>query len=197
MADTKSDILPWISWTLQGIPFWVGYQKARDRSSRLKEHVLVDELHKLLNGNRPDGIGVRLEYPFWKITKKIPRSDRRKVDLVIREPYTTQSGKTSHRITTIFEVKLATATDRAIDIDLRRLSILKQARPDCRAFLLVASQRCMPPRFVTSTGKFFTRRLPVPQGAGSYSVVRLYKAAPAFDAREKANYACLIEVFWS
>lgn len=141
---------------------------------------------------------MHLEYPFRKINPRyFSGVERRKVDLVIKEPYATRAGKASKRTTLIFEVKLATATERAIDIDLRRLSTLKQARPDCRTFLLIASERKIPERFVNLTGKISSQQHPIPDDSGSYAAIRLYKAAPAFDKRDAANYACLIEVFAS
>lgn len=97
----------------------------------------------------------------------------------------------------IIEVKRASASKSQINADLSRLAAAHRLRPDIRAFLFVISEAKKPSRFVHEEGRSLLGERKIPKFDGYYRVRRTWKAAHAFEKREPAQYACLIEVYSS
>jgi len=70
-------------------------------------------------------------------------------------------------------------------------------RPGIRAFLFVISEAKRPGRCVHEQGHSLLGKHKIPKFDGYYRVRRRWKAAHAFKKRERAQYACLIEVYSS
>jgi hypothetical protein len=95
----------------------------------------------------------------------------------------------------IVEVKRAAAPKAQIDADLRRLAGVRRVRSDVRTFLFVISEAQRPTRFVDEEGKSIRGKKTIPQSDGYFRVRHTWKAAHAYTKRERAQYACLIEVY--
>jgi hypothetical protein len=112
--------------------------------------------------------------------------------LLIVENATSKGGDPIPKF--IIEVKRAAAPVAQINADLRRLAAARKALRDVRAFLFVISEAKRPSRFVDKKGISISGKRKIPQSDGHYTV-RTWKAAHAYTKRDKAQYACLVEVF--
>jgi hypothetical protein len=97
----------------------------------------------------------------------------------------------------VFEVKRASSLKSSIDDDLRRLlSFKKNCHTDARAFLIIASEKELPKRFVDEKkGSSRLHSHDIPKTTGVYHVRRTVKAAASFEKKESANFVCIVEVF--
>lgn len=74
---------------------------------------------------------------------------------------------------------------------------MRRLCPDITAFLFVISEASLPGRFVHAEGRSLSGARRIPNSKGYYQVRRTWKAAHAFRSRERAQYACLLEVYAS
>jgi hypothetical protein len=126
----------------------------------------------------------------------LPEVFRRKsrADLVVAKIPERNEGEPIPRY--IIEVKRASASKSQINADLSRLAVARRLRADIRAFLFVISEANRPKRFVHEEGHSLSGKHPIPNSDGCYyRVRRTWKAAHAFKKRDRAQYACLIEVY--
>jgi len=95
----------------------------------------------------------------------------------------------------IIEVKRASAPKAQIDADLRRLAAVRGAHPKIRTFMFLIAEARRPNRFVAKEGTSRRGRHEISDSNGYYRVRRTWKAANAFFHVDRAQYACLIEVY--
>ena len=189
---------PWPKWAevaLQGVAYWIGHRRSLYPHYPLAEAALVAEACNLIHANLPDALELRCEILYRKLCKTLPAelAGRARVDLAVGEK---QSGK-KMKLRYVIEVKRASAATATINADLKRLAAFLEKRPSVRAFLFVLSEAHRPRRFVTDEGASIKGEHAIPNSNGVYRVRRTLKAAHVFNVRDKAIYACLIEVFGS
>ncbi|WP_273180007.1 hypothetical protein [Ferrovum myxofaciens] len=185
---------------LQGLAYWIGYKRALYRDYPLSEGALVTELRSLIHANLPDDLFLKCEIGYSNLVKGVRPpaiSGGKRADMVIanRIKSKTKAGKMLFTPRFVMEFKRAGAPPKEITKDLHRLAALKMARPEVRAFLLVLSESSRNDCFVTERGKSRLGKQHVPDSTAMFYVRRTLKAAPAYENRESANYASIIEVY--
>lgn len=188
----------WIERALQGITYWIGHRRCFYRSYPLSEGALVAEVCNLIHANLPDALSLMCEVQYSKILRvqkmpeKLPKKAR--ADLVVFEIKASPNDEPTPKF--IIEVKRASAPKEQINTDLQRLSEAGKILRNVRTFLFVISEAQRPSQFVDKEGKSSNlRKQVIPQSEGHFRVRRTWKAAHAFNKRERAQYACLIEVY--
>ena len=191
---------PWPSWmhhALQGITYWIGHRRCFYRNYPLSEGALVAEVCNLIHSNLPDDLTLKCEVQYSDLLGDIPRPDelteRARADLVVFNKPTEEDDESVPMC--IIEVKRAAAPNSQINADLRRLAAVLDLLPSVRMFLFVISEAQRPVHFVNAEGHSILGKRQIPHPKGYYRVRRTWKAAHAYTKRERAHYACLIEVF--
>lgn len=187
----------WTQRALQGVVYWMGHRRCLYRDYPLSEGALVAEVCNLIYANLPDHLELHCEVPYAKFVKfrELPEILQGKIraDLVVAEkPVRAGSDPVPEFI---IEVKRASTSKGSIDADFQRLAAARRLCPRARAFLFVISEANRPGRFVLKEGHSIGGKHPITKSYDYYRVRRTWKAAPAFNNREDAQYACLIEVF--
>ena len=133
-------------------------------------------------------------------SKLLPRDEkpteltvRARADLVVAKK--TENSENEPTPKFIIEVKRAAAPKAQFDADLRRLAAVRGVRSDIRTFLFVISEARRPTRFVDEKGNSIRGKKEIPQSNGYFRVRHTWKAAHAYTKPERAQYACLIEVY--
>ncbi len=198
MKETLEDLPDWAARALQGVTHWIGHRRCLYRDYPLSEGALIAETCNLIYGNLPHLWRLRCEVQYSSFIgpeNMHPASElpiRARVDLVIDEK-STKDGESIPKF--IIEVKRASAPPIEIDKDLRRLLAARRACPRLRTFLFVIAEARRPTRFVSEQGKSYRGKQKIPHSDGHYRVRRTWKAAHALTRIERAQYACLIEVY--
>lgn len=195
--STKLEALPsWSAKALQGITYWIGHRRCLYPHYPLAEGAIVAEVCNLIHANLPDRLSLKCEVMyatlFHRDEKPTALTERARADLVVFEKIN-EVGEEIPKF--IIEVKRASASKSQIDGDLRRLSAVQKIIPTVRTFLFVISEAQLPNRFVNDDGKSITGIHLIPESTGHYRVRRTWKAAHAYSKRQRAQYACLVEVF--
>jgi hypothetical protein len=197
MASTLEKWPTWAERALQGIAYWIGHRRCLYRHYPLSEGALVAEVCNLIHANLPDKLSLSCEVQYSSLIhrdeKPTELTDRARADLVVAEKAINPDDEATPKF--IIEVKWASAPKAQIDADLRRLSAVRGIRPDLRTFLFVISEAQRPARFVGENGMSVLGKHPIPQSEGHFRVRRTWKAAHAYTKRDRAQYACLIEVY--
>ncbi|MEI5689100.1 hypothetical protein [Sphingomonas kyungheensis] len=94
----------------------------------------------------------------------------------------------------VIEVKRASASKAQIDNDLRRLAAVKKHHPNITAYLIVIAEAERPKRFVDEKGVACSQVYQIPETSQLYRVRRVFKATHSFTSRDRAQYACLVEI---
>jgi hypothetical protein len=167
------------------------------RNYPLSEGALVAETCNLIYANLSDVEDLQCEVQY---TKLLPRdadsrvlASRARADLVISETLRKRGAEPVPKF--IIEVKRASAPRSQIDADLCRLAAARGARADVRAFMFVIAEAKRPNRFVDKEGKSRLGKNDIHKPQGYYRVRRTWKAAHAFSHVDRAQYACLLEVY--
>jgi len=186
---------------MQGLAFWIGHRSALFSDYPLPEAALVAEMCNLIQANLDNDQRLCPEVLYRRIVsnKGTILSDQARADLVIvssdaPDPY---KHDVKDAVQFVFEVKRASSTQQSINEDLRRLySFKEQCQTEARAFLIVASERKLPERFVDEKkGKSRLHSHEIPETTGCYHVRRTVKAAASFERKETAHFVCIVEVF--
>jgi hypothetical protein len=163
----------------------------------LAEGALVAEICNLIHANLPDTLTLLCEVQYSKLLRQGKKpaelKDRSRADLVIANKDSSTPERPVAKF--IIEIKRAAAPSGQINADLKRLAVVRNLRPNTRTFLFVISEAQRPSRFVNEEGSSILGRKKIPNSNGHYRVRRTWKAAHAFEKRERAQYACLIEVY--
>jgi hypothetical protein len=172
---------------LQGIAFWVSYNKMYFNNHKLQEAPITLEFCKLLQSNFTDGQNVFQE----EMLKKIYHSDVKtleRVDLLIKDKNRKE----------LFAIEFKTDVNAAkIDADINKLLKIKLARPDITCYLIVVLEKRHNKRFIDNKGVAVKKIIKIKNTIGFYKVRRVCKSIASFNLEKtyKANYALLIEVF--
>lgn len=201
----KAPLDPWIERALQGLVFWIGYRRAQFRGYAITEAPLVAEACCLIQSNLPDS---KRLYPERMYKNLVGATDvkgswgQKRADLVICDSITKGQNVTqsmAERVSQVIEVKKGAASDKAVDKDFHRLFLfLKNARPECRAFLFQIFEAKAPTRFCDRSAAKVSRAfhtITVENDTFCVSARRLVKAASSFNGKETAHYALVVEVF--
>lgn len=197
---TKLEPIPsWITTSLQGLTFWIGYKRSLYRDYPLSEGALVTELRSLMHANLPEELFLKCEVGYTHLVKAprpAPIAGKTRADLVAvtKTESPDQPGKIIYTPKHVFEFKRAGAPAREIDKDLKRLAAFQEARPNARAFLVVLSEAGRNDRFVTEDGKTRIGKHPIAGTSANYHIRRTVKAASAYTNTDSANYATVVEV---
>lgn len=190
---------PWMRSALQGIAFWVGHRRSIYSAHELTEGALTAELCNLIHAHLDKRFRLRCEEPY---TKLLPRGVTRpavpskaRIDLSVWERYKPDGeDKSRQRVLYAIEVKRATASNTLINQDLQRLAAIVEESERIRAFLCVISEGFRPKRFTTARGMRKTNAVPIEGTSSVYVVLDAKKASHIFDNRDRAHYACVLEV---
>lgn len=187
----------WVEGALQGVAYWMGHRRCLYRDYPLSEGALVAEVCNLIYANLPKDLQLLCEVQYSSFVERdrMPKVLQGKIraDLVVGDK---SEGSESEPVPKfIIEVKRAAAAKSQINADLSRLCTARRLCPHVRAFLFVISEAKRPSRFVHEGGHSIVGKHEIPDCEGHYRVRRTWKAAHAFTKRERAQYACLIEVY--
>jgi hypothetical protein len=198
MMKSKLNKQPrWAQRALQGVAYWMGHRRCLYRDYPLSEGALVVEVCNLIYANLPKDLQLLCEVQYSSLVNSdlLPEMFQRKTraDLVVAEIPARSGDEPIPKY--IIEVKRASASKSQINADLSRLAGARRLRPEIRAFLFVISEANRPKRFVHEEGHSLNGKHAIPSTDGYYRVRRTWKAAHAFKKRDRAQYACLIEVY--
>ena len=203
MSDSHGTLPDWAEATLQGLAYWVGYSRTRFRFGLLPEAALVVEACALIHANVSSECCVLTEPRYRKLLgpAKRPRNGWKleRVDLAVvrRKAGNEKKGSCHYRLREMIEVKRASAGHKDIVQDLSRLRrALLTAEQEVRAYLIVVTQRKRKKLdwLIRRDGTAVRGKNPLSGGDGYYRVRRVCKAAPSFESKSSAYYACLVEV---
>lgn len=187
----------WVERALQGVAYWMGHRRCLYRDYPLTEGALVAEVCNLIYANLPENLQLLCEIQYSSFVNQAPLPKilrgRIRADLVVAEKRARTGADPVPKF--IIEVKRASSPQALITADLERLVAACRLCPDIRAFLFVISEAKRPKRFVHHEGHSLSGKHAIPNADGYYRVRRTWKAAHAFKKRDRAQYACLIEVY--
>ena len=201
-SSTKGKKSPdWAKQALQGVTFWMGHRRCFYRRHPLTEGAMIAEICNLIHANLPHGLELTCEVLYAKLLPEKPTEKEKdqiltelaRADLVVSAGPLDTDGVPKPKF--IIEVKRGSTPNSEIDSDLRRLAEAKHRFPKAQAFLFVISEAERPDRFVNEKGMSRKKDFPIPKSKGHFRVRGTAKAAHAFTKRDRAQYACLIEVF--
>lgn len=195
---TKLDKQPvWVERALQGVTYWMGHRRCLYRDYPLSEGALVAEVCNLIYANLPEALQLLCEVRYSAFVESDPMPEilrgKIRADLVVAEKSVRREAEPIPKF--IIEVKRAVAPTSQINADLFRLAAVRRLCPDIRAFMFLISEAERPKRFVNGDGHSILGTHLIPGCDGKYRVRRTWKAAHAFTRRDRAQYACLIEVY--
>jgi hypothetical protein len=189
----------WLRRALLGTCFWMGHRRALYREYPLGESAMVAELCNLLFANLPTGMKLICEVQYSSLME-IPDDDeetefteRSRVDLCVCGPVK-KGDDPLEKVQYVLEVKRGSASNAAVNDDLRRLAELKAKRPEVSAWLLLISEGRRPVRFVTDKSFAVRKKVKIPDSDGHCYVRAVMKAVPAVKSLDNAHYACAIEI---
>lgn len=135
----------WVDPALQGLAFWIGYQRATFRDSILKEAAAEAELMRLAYSNIDSNYMVKTEITLNKLGISGELSQKR-VDFITA---TKPNENNESVIQSVVEVKRAFSRsgivhESKINDDLIKLAHIKKCHPNVRAFLVIVSESRYP-----------------------------------------------------
>jgi len=200
MKPALERIPHWLTTSLQGLVFWIGYKRSLYKDYPLSEGALVTELRSLIHANLPDELFLKCEVGYSKLCKGLARpapiAGRTRADFVVASKVESDNSPKGWKYIPqyVCELKRSEAPARLIDQDIKQLAAFQSVRPGARSFLIVLSETTRHDRFVTEKGTTRVATHAVPGFAGTYSVRRTLKAASAYTNRDIANYGTIVEV---
>lgn len=204
--NRHSKHIGWLEKALQGLAFWIGYNRAFYFGYHLHEGALVASARSLIQANMPSDLVL---YSEWHYKLLVPgknedrlndtKDNNTRADFVIcSKPRfkIDREDNISNFVQFVFEVKRGTVDDSHFDKDILRLKrYLSASDNDSRAFLLVISEEHRPSKFVNERdGKAIMGKQYIEETGIYYKIHRVLKAAHSFEKKNKAHYVCLVEV---
>jgi len=187
----------WARRVLQGVTYWIGHRRCLYSNYPLAEGALVAEICNLIHANLADDLVLLCEVQYTDLLPGDVRpsvlTQRARADLVVAAH--SDDDETEPDPKFIIEVKRASAPRAQIDADLRRLAAVRKEHATIRCFMFLIAEAKRPKRFVTKEGASRHGRHEIPESNSYYRVRRTWKAAHAFSHVERAQYACLLEVY--
>jgi hypothetical protein len=202
MDSVSTEIPRWIQRALQGITYWIGHRRCLYRRYPLAEGALVAEVCNLIHANLPDELLLKCEVQYSDLLRREIKYEKEartiltqksRADLVIVKRSTNRFKKNVP--TFIIEVKRASAPKSQIVRDLCRLAEASRRYPSIKTFMFLIAESHRPNDFVDEHGKSRKKKFSIAESSGHYYVRKTWKAAHALSTIERAQYACLIEVF--
>lgn len=181
----------WAEKALQGVTFWMGHRHSLYRDYPLSEGAIIAELCNIIFANLGHDYSLACEVKYSEISKmgsNCPYKPGARVDLFVSEK---ANKKRSYAI----EVKRWKGSISQLNDDIKRLAYCKENSKLIRTFLFVISESSRPKPLVNEAGASITIRRDIEGTNCYYKVRRTCKAAHAFSKHEKAQYACLLEIF--
>jgi len=197
MSNTTNKSPFWAQQSLQGITYWIGHRRCLYRHYPLAEGALVAEICNLIHANLRNRSSLRCEVRYEDLLPGIAKSGiltaKARADLVVMQK--PEDGGTAVP-KFVIEVKRASAARSQIDNDLQRLAEVRNRHPKIRAFMFLVAEATRPTRFVSDDGTSITGQQPIEgYDKNHYRVIRTWKALHAKKNLDRAQYACLVEVF--
>ena len=197
MTKRLSPTPRWVDRALQGITYWIGHRRALYSGYALGESALVAEMCNMIYAHLSSSQHLlRCEVQYTELVNgpvtTTTLTAKARADIVVSKKINgKREGATPQYV---IEVKRASASNKQIDNDLRRLAIVKRQHPSLTTYLIVIAEADRPKRFVDANGSASPHIYRIPDTAQLYRVRRVFKAAQTFKNPERAQYACLIEV---
>jgi hypothetical protein len=186
----------WIDRSMQGIAYWIGHRRALYSGYSLGESALVAELCNMIYTHIPSDHVLRCEVQYTELLGRSVEtsvlSAKARADIVIGKRLGKRREGSSPQV--IIEVKRASASNAQIDNDLRRLAAVKLHNSDLATYLAVIAEAERPKRFVNDDGEATSGIYLIPGTKQLYRVRRVFKAAASFKNKNRAQFACLVEV---
>jgi hypothetical protein len=175
----------WINPVLQGVAHWIGYKKQFYSGHLINEGAIVSEATGIMSAYMDSNQKMDCEKQYSEISSKINGGER--ADIV---------RCTDGKIDFVVEVKRFEAGRKLIELDLFKLSKIKQNNKEIRCCLLLVSQTKAPFPFINDNGVADRLRFTLIGTKHKAKVIRVCKSVSSFreNAYLKADYACLIEV---
>lgn len=199
MTTLNKQIIPkWINQSLQGITYWMGYRQISFPYRDLTEGVIAFALYEIIFANLKSNQIIHPEVQYSKLIKNRDRKekifgDRACADIVIYEK--DESRGQLIVPTTVIEVKRYLGRMGRIEEDLHRLSYAQQnSYEPLRAFLFIASQHRRPKELMTEDDMSDRKIHRTKKNCVTYRVRRVCKALHSINKKDRAHYACLLEV---
>lgn len=193
---------PWASPVLQGLAFWLGYQRILAPDQYMSEGAIVAELGRLLFAHREPNTVVEPEvfYRHIRGLHGIRTDSRTRIDLTIargRRP--SRSKKFAQgQVISLIEVKHRQSDSTLVLEDINYLGdALSQNDYRMRGFLIYASEAERPTLFTDRMGRARKPRISTTKRGVRFKVRRVCRAiakVPSENAAATAHYAVLIEV---
>ncbi len=208
----KEELPEWSGKVLQGLAYWIGYQKQYFKNYPIREGEMVGETLKLLSSKLDSHYRLDAEVTLKKLCADWNKKKER-VDIVIsekakkKEDFDYRSG-----MHYVIEVKRNEADAKEIAKDLKRMAKLLSMtdNKEVRCFLLFVSQDGRPDEYVGKTGRASRKNIKIDGYDDHVARVRQVKKAldkfyiykkdennikrKTYDIADKAHYVCLIEV---
>lgn len=193
---------------LQGLAYWVGYERSYFKNYHIAESAAVHEAAKLLSVHIESEQKVFCEVPYSAIKPQNTQKTGTKgkhADILVAKGRITEDCFEFSSVDFLLEVKRYTKPYRKIAEDIEKLcDYLDEAGPysPVRAFLLVISEHIMPEMFAEifhhdSSDTVSAKRevFPVINREGYYfKVRRLCKALHTDKHSDTAHFVCTVEV---
>jgi hypothetical protein len=188
----------WATKSLQGITYWIGHRHCLYEHYPLGESAFVAELCNLIYAHLDQtNFSLRCEVLYRELATKLPPDicpHQSRADIVISKKSRIKGAE--GQPTGIIEVKRGTASKTLVHADLRRLAAVGRRIGNCRTFLFVVCESYRPPAFITSDGKSVRGEHAIIDDPNAcYRVRRTFKAAHAYKNKDRAQYACCLEIF--
>ena len=192
-SENRHSNIGWLEEALQGLAFWIGYNRAFYFGYHLHEGALVASARSLIQANMPSDL---ILYSEWHYKLLVPEKnedrlndtkDNNRADFVICSKPRFKIGREcniSNFVQFVFEVKRGTVDNSHFDKDILRLKCyLSASDNDSRAFLLVISEKHRPSKFVNEgDGKAIMGKQCI-EDEVCYKVRRVLKAAHSFEKK--------------
>lgn len=165
---------------MQGLSYWLGYQKERYFHHRLREIAIVLELVAMMELKLSKGFRVECEISYKKLGSK-KNNDKKRVDIAV---YDIGIKKYICAI----EVKLLEKKKEPYEEDLKRLRSLKKDKPDIEVYSIVSRIGKLPSEWVTDMGVAIKKKLKTKKRGEAYRVRRICHATPTHPIADKGKF---------
>lgn len=198
MTQYNSEYVPtWLARSLQSFVFWAAYKAVSQKTRRIREVTLQDQLTEIMGQCCPPNCRASKEPKYRVISPRDLAPSRWEADVAVRLRWRHDSKGWRTRTRFLFELKIADANRSSIDHDLHKLATLSRAKRarglKCQTFLLVLSQGEPPARFA-NMGKVMTMESrAAPDLCFTYETLGIFTAT-AIGREHNARYLCLVEV---
>ena len=189
VSKKKNKIPRWLNMALRGVVCWIGWSRSFYQKRNFVEGAIVAEICKIIDAKLRDNQKLISEMLYKDIDSNFPIGKSTRADLAILK-----SVDNDQKVTHVIEVKRNSSSE--IMKDIVRLGELKILQPQLKTYLIVISENKRPKKFVTEYGTEVNKEFEIKknQKKYSYKVRKVVKMSHYFSIKEKAHYACVLEV---